>query len=166
MIQDSPWRRVLISLRSLTKNTCGYPLLHNYNIQSRYIKGWYDFFLVSQHVRQGTVAPTHYNVVADKHWIQTRSYAKTCLQQANSFESQLTWNGSCSSPCWYAHKLAFLVGQSLHREPSLDICDRLFFLEIDLVFHFSPHRVVSVYTYTVHIYIYILYIKSSKWFRV
>ena len=28
----------------------------------------------------------------------------------------------------YAHKLAFLVGQSLHRAPSLDICDRLFFL--------------------------------------
>ena len=79
-------------------------------------KGWYDFFIVSQHVRQGTVAPTHYNFVADKHWTQTRSYAKTCLQQANSFESQLTWNGSCSSPCWYAHKLAFLVGQSLHRE--------------------------------------------------
>lgn len=25
----------------------------------------YDFFLVSQHVRQGTVTPTHYNVVAD-----------------------------------------------------------------------------------------------------
>ena len=74
----------------------------------------------SQHVRQGTVAPTHYNVMADKHWTQTRSYAKTCLQQANSFELQLTWNGSCSSPCWYAHKLAFLFGQSLHREPSLD----------------------------------------------
>jgi len=28
-------------------------------------KGWYDFFLVSQHVRQGTVTPTHYNVVYD-----------------------------------------------------------------------------------------------------
>ena len=42
-------------------------------------KGWYDVFLVSQHVRQGTVTPTHYNVVADKHWTQTRSYAKTCL---------------------------------------------------------------------------------------
>ena len=25
----------------------------------------YDFFLVSQHVRQGTVTPTHYNVVYD-----------------------------------------------------------------------------------------------------
>lgn len=26
----------------------------------------YDFFLVSQHVRQGTVTPTHYNVVYDE----------------------------------------------------------------------------------------------------
>lgn len=26
---------------------------------------WYDFFLVSQSVRQGTVSPTHYNVVHD-----------------------------------------------------------------------------------------------------
>lgn len=26
----------------------------------------YDFFLVSQHVRQGTVTPTHYNVVHDE----------------------------------------------------------------------------------------------------
>jgi len=25
----------------------------------------YDFFLVSQHVRQGTVTPTHYQVIED-----------------------------------------------------------------------------------------------------
>ena len=41
-------------------------------------KGWYDFFLVSQHVRQITVTPTHYNVVADNTGTQTRSYAN-CL---------------------------------------------------------------------------------------
>ncbi len=28
-------------------------------------RDWYDFFLVSQHVRQGTVSPTHYVVVYD-----------------------------------------------------------------------------------------------------
>ena len=26
---------------------------------------WFDFFLVSQSVRQGTVTPTHYNVISD-----------------------------------------------------------------------------------------------------
>ena len=28
-------------------------------------KKWHDFFLVSQHVGQGTVSPTHYVMVAD-----------------------------------------------------------------------------------------------------
>ncbi len=28
----------------------------------------------------------------------------------------------------YAHKLAYLVGQSLHRDPDLGLADRLFFL--------------------------------------
>ena len=28
-------------------------------------RDWYDFFLVSQHVGQGTVSPTHYIVVHD-----------------------------------------------------------------------------------------------------
>ena len=28
----------------------------------------------------------------------------------------------------YAHKLAFLVGQCLHRDPALELADRLFFL--------------------------------------
>ena len=28
-------------------------------------KEWYDYFLVSQSVRQGTVTPTHYNVIHD-----------------------------------------------------------------------------------------------------
>ena len=28
-------------------------------------RNWYDFFLVSQHVGQGTVTPTHYVVVQD-----------------------------------------------------------------------------------------------------
>ena len=28
-------------------------------------RDWYDFFLVSQHVGQGTVSPTHYVVLRD-----------------------------------------------------------------------------------------------------
>jgi len=27
---------------------------------------WYDFYLISQCARQGTVAPTHYNVIWDR----------------------------------------------------------------------------------------------------
>lgn len=32
------------------------------------------------------------------------------------------------APCQYAHKLAFLVGQSIHREPNLMLSDRLYYL--------------------------------------
>lgn len=32
------------------------------------------------------------------------------------------------APCQYAHKLAFLVGQSIHRDPSPALSDRLYFL--------------------------------------
>ena len=32
------------------------------------------------------------------------------------------------APCQYAHKLAFLVGQSIHQEPSQELADRLYFL--------------------------------------
>ena len=89
--------------------------------------GWYDFFLVSQHVRQGTVTPTHYNVVYD-----TSSLKPDHMQRLSYKLTHLyyNWPGTVRvpAPCQYAHKLAFLVGQSLHKSPSLELSDRLFFL--------------------------------------
>lgn len=32
------------------------------------------------------------------------------------------------APCQYAHKLAFLVGQSIHREPNMNLDDFLYYL--------------------------------------
>ena len=32
----------------------------------RILAEWYDFYLISQCARQGTVAPTHYNVIWDR----------------------------------------------------------------------------------------------------
>lgn len=88
---------------------------------------WFDFFLISQHVRQGTVTPTHYVVVHDDtnmlpDHLQRLSYKLTHLYY--------NWPGTIRvpAPCQYAHKLAFLVGQSLHKDPSLELSDRLFFL--------------------------------------
>lgn len=90
-------------------------------------KDWYDFYLVSQHVRQGTVTPTHYIVVHDKSelkpdYMQRLSYKLTHLYY--------NWPGTVRvpAPCQYAHKLAYLVGQNIHNEPSHDLSDRLFFL--------------------------------------
>ncbi|XP_019856843.1 PREDICTED: piwi-like protein 1 isoform X2 [Amphimedon queenslandica] len=90
-------------------------------------KGWYDYFLVSQHVRQGTVTPTHYHVVLDNAGLKPDHMQKLTYKLTHMYYN---WPGTIRvpAPCQYAHKLAFLVGQSLHREPSLEISDRLFFL--------------------------------------
>lgn len=87
----------------------------------------FDFFLVSQTVRQGTVAPTGYNVIHDNlglapDHIQQLSYKMTHLYY--------NWSGTVRvpAPCQYAHKLAFLVGQSLHRQPHDDLNTQLYFL--------------------------------------
>lgn len=89
--------------------------------------GWYDFFLVSQSVTQGTVTPTHYHVIEDQ--IGMRA---PVLQQ---FTHQLThlyynWSGTIRvpAPCQYAHKLAFLVGQNIQRPPHDALSDKLYFL--------------------------------------
>merc|ERR1719322_172885 len=87
----------------------------------------FDFYLVSQSVRQGTVNPTSYNVIRDTsalkpEHIQGLSYKLTHLYY--------NWPGTVRVPmvCQYAHKLAFLVGDSLHRMPSHGLDDLLFYL--------------------------------------
>ncbi|XP_073468568.1 piwi-like protein 1 [Aquarana catesbeiana] len=88
---------------------------------------WYDFFIISQSVRQGTVSPTHYNVVYDSgglkpDYMQRLTY-KLCHQYFN-------WPGviRVPAPCQYAHKLAFLVGQSIHKEPHNSLANLLYYL--------------------------------------
>ncbi|PIO32440.1 hypothetical protein AB205_0014360 [Aquarana catesbeiana] len=87
----------------------------------------YDFFIISQSVRQGTVSPTHYNVVYDSgglkpDYMQRLTY-KLCHQYFN-------WPGviRVPAPCQYAHKLAFLVGQSIHKEPHNSLANLLYYL--------------------------------------
>ncbi|KAL8604204.1 hypothetical protein ACOMHN_014772 [Nucella lapillus] len=87
----------------------------------------YDFFVISQHVRQGTVSPTHYIVVYDEinlppERMQVFTYKMTHLYY--------NWPGTVRvpAPCLYAHKLAYLVGESIHMDVSELLSDRLFFL--------------------------------------
>lgn len=87
----------------------------------------YDFLLVSQSVREGTVAPTSYNIIHD-----TVSLSADQLQRLTFKMCHLYYN--CSNPvrvpavCQYAHKLAFLAGQSLHRQPHNALETSLYFL--------------------------------------
>merc|ERR1711909_47250 len=87
----------------------------------------YDFFLVSQSVRQGTVNPTSYNIIEDTSmWpaniIQLLTYKLTHLY--------FNWPGTVRVPmvCQYAHKLAYLVGESVHNQPSDSLETLLYYL--------------------------------------
>jgi len=87
----------------------------------------YDFYLVSQSVRQGTVTPASFNVIWDNSGlkpdhIQRLSYKLTHLY--------FNWPGTIRvpAPCQYAHKLAFLIGQNVHRDPHPDLAHNLFYL--------------------------------------
>ena len=123
-------------------------------------RNWYDFFLVSQHVGQGTVTPTHYVVVQDTLDLpvdavqRIRLVVSVFLSRLMTFSASyklthmyFNWPGTVRvpAPCQYAHKvslsslqsyhlqlwyfqLAYQVGEHLHREPSRELSNRLFFL--------------------------------------
>ncbi|XP_058446425.1 protein argonaute-3 [Malaya genurostris] len=87
----------------------------------------FDYFLVPQSVRQGSVSPTHYIVVHNQpdycpDILQRLSY-KLCYLYYN-------WPGSVRVPacCQYAHKMAYLIGQSVKRNPDEILNDKLFYL--------------------------------------
>ncbi|KAG8452990.1 hypothetical protein GDO86_004701 [Hymenochirus boettgeri] len=88
---------------------------------------WYDFFIISQSVRVGTVSPTHYNVVFDNSALKPDYMQRLTYKLCHLY---FNWPGviRVPAPCQYAHKLAFLVGQSLHKEPHSALSDRLFYL--------------------------------------
>jgi len=88
---------------------------------------WFDFFLVSQSVRQGTVTPTHYNVINDSSGFKADHFQRLTYKLCHLYYN---WPGTIRvpAPCQYAHKLAFLVGQSIHTEPDASLADRLYYL--------------------------------------
>ncbi|XP_072145087.1 piwi-like protein 1 [Dermacentor andersoni] len=87
----------------------------------------YDYFLVSQSVRQGTVAPTHYNVIYDTTGLKPDHMQRLSYKLTHLY---FNWPGTIRvpAPCQYAHKLAFLAGQSLHAEHSPRLASTLFYL--------------------------------------
>lgn len=117
----------------------------DHKITRRYM---YDFFLVAQSVRQGTVSPAHYIVLKDANnfppdTLQRLSY-KLCFLYYN-------WPGTVRVPACcqvgfflyffflifilittfyfqYAHKMCTLVGQSIKRETSESLANKLFYL--------------------------------------
>ncbi|XP_034548252.1 piwi-like protein 1 isoform X2 [Notolabrus celidotus] len=88
---------------------------------------WYDFYIVSQAVRQGSVSPTHYNVVYDTSGLKPDHMQRLTYKLCHMYYN---WQGiiRVPAPCQYAHKMAFLVGQSIHKEPHSKLEDLLYYL--------------------------------------
>jgi len=90
-------------------------------------RGWYDFFLVAQNVREGTVTPTHYHVIVDDTGLRPDLMQTLTFKMCHLYYN---WPGTIRvpAPCQYAHKIAFLVGQSIHMDPAEDLREKLYFL--------------------------------------
>ncbi|KAH3757377.1 piwi A [Pelomyxa schiedti] len=90
-------------------------------------KGWYDFYVVSNAVTQGSVTPTHYHVIRDENQLTEAQMQTLSFKLTHMYYN---WPGTIRvpAPCQYAHKLAFLVGQNTQRAPVSHLCDKLFFL--------------------------------------
>ncbi|EYC08353.1 hypothetical protein Y032_0066g3715 [Ancylostoma ceylanicum] len=87
----------------------------------------YDFYLVPQYVNQGTVTPVCYNIIYDDTDLSPDKHHKLAFKLCHLYYN---WQGTVRvpAPCQYAHKLAFLVAQSIHKEANQDLRDKLFFL--------------------------------------
>ncbi|XP_072825056.1 piwi-like protein 4 [Vicugna pacos] len=88
---------------------------------------WYDFYLVSQAACRGTVSPTYYNVIYDDNGLKPDHMQRLTFKLCHLYYN---WPGliSVPAPCQYAHKLTFLVAQSIHKEPNLELASSLFYL--------------------------------------
>ncbi|XP_059960394.1 piwi-like protein 4 [Mesoplodon densirostris] len=88
---------------------------------------WYDFYLISRVAGQGTINPTYYNVIYDDNGLKPDHMQRLTFKLCHLYYN---WPGliSVPAPCQYAHKLTFLVAQSTHKEPSLELASSLFYL--------------------------------------
>ncbi|XP_063613916.1 piwi-like protein Ago3 [Penaeus indicus] len=123
VVQKKISTRIFASLNSELDNPPPGSII-DHSITHRY---WYDFFLVSQHVRQSTVAPTHYVVLRDGGNLKVDNMQRLAYKLTHLYYN---WPGTVRvpAPCQYAHKLAYLIGQNVRKEPSDTLCDKLFFL--------------------------------------
>ncbi|XP_029064554.1 piwi-like protein 4 [Monodon monoceros] len=88
---------------------------------------WYDFYLISRAACRGTLNPTYYNVIYDDNGLKPDHMQRLTFKLCHLYYN---WPGliSVPAPCQYAHKLTFLVAQSTHKEPSLELANSLFYL--------------------------------------
>ena len=76
----------------------------------------YDFFLVAQAARQGTVSPCSFNVLLDGSGLEVDKIQRITYKMCHMY---FNWSGTVAvpAPCQYAHKLAALTGIALGSQP-------------------------------------------------
>lgn len=86
-----------------------------------------DFYLVSQHVNQGTVSPTKYILLTETGTLKLEHHQKLAYKMTHMYYN---WCGTIRvpAPCQYAHKLAYLTGQNIRQQASERIEDKLYYL--------------------------------------
>lgn len=91
------------------------------------VSNHFDFFLIAQNVTQGTCTPTHYRCVYNNTELPADVFYQLTYNQCYNYYN---WNGSVRVPaaCQYAHKLAYLVGQTLREGHHSLLDNKLFFL--------------------------------------
>lgn len=96
----------------------------DHTVTRRYLS---DFFLVSQHVRQGTVTPSHYIVIRNDNGVKVDHIQRLSYKLCHLYYN---WPGTIRVPavCQYAHRIAYLTGMHLQRLPSPELNDKLFYL--------------------------------------
>lgn len=87
----------------------------------------YDFFIVSQQVRQGTVAPTAYNVISDNSGLEPEIIQQVTYKLTHMYYN-CTTTVRVPAQCHYAQKLSTLAGRVLYRPPQSGLENKLFFL--------------------------------------
>ncbi|XP_030384844.1 protein piwi [Scaptodrosophila lebanonensis] len=87
----------------------------------------FDFYVVSQTVRQGTVSPTNYNVVYSTIGLSPDQIQKLTYKMCHLYYN---WSGTTRVPavCQYAKKLATLVATNLHAIPESALEKQLYYL--------------------------------------
>lgn len=87
----------------------------------------YDFFVVSQFIRRGTVSPTGYSVIYDTLRLDASKIQRLTYKLTHMY---FNWSGTVRvpAPCQLAHKLSFLVSQSIHTSPNQHLESLLYYL--------------------------------------
>lgn len=91
------------------------------------LPGVEDFYLVSQNVGQGTVAPTYYNILHNSVNLSTDKLQILTYKMCHLYYN---WGGTTRLPCvsQNAKKLAFLTSQSLQQPVHENLKKTLYFL--------------------------------------